>query len=165
MKTFSELDRIAKQFNDCTLPHDLWSHEAHLKVGIWHLLNYSFDEALKLLRKRIRAYNDCNGTPNTDDSGYHETVTRFFLILINERLQQGFSKSGNEASVNELLESLADPQLILGYYSKAVLFSVDARRTWIKPDLRPLDDGCPDASRKEQRNQTLESKRYLKASF
>jgi hypothetical protein len=34
------------------------------------------------MRDGIRRFNDAVGTPNTDDSGYHDTLTWFWVSLI-----------------------------------------------------------------------------------
>ncbi|MCA3571140.1 MAG: hypothetical protein IOD07_27765, partial [Bradyrhizobium sp.] len=50
------------------------------------------------------------------------------------------------ASVNALLEGpLGRRDHLLGYWSKALLFSVAARRGWVEPDLRPLEAGAAPA--------------------
>ena len=79
-------NQIAAAFCSRTLPKAQWTHEAHLRVGLWHLLNHSAEEALRLMRQRIKTYNLATGGQNTDDAGYHETITRFFLRRIEHFL-------------------------------------------------------------------------------
>ena len=56
-----------------------WTHEAHLLVALWHLHNHAVDEATCLLRARIISYNVAVGTENSSASGYHETMTLFWI--------------------------------------------------------------------------------------
>ena len=42
----SSTEELVEKFRSRTLPKQEWTHEAHLKVGIWHLLHYSPDESL-----------------------------------------------------------------------------------------------------------------------
>ena len=35
------------------------------------------------LRRAIRAYNEATGTPNTSTSGYHETLTRYYVQAVH----------------------------------------------------------------------------------
>ncbi|MGB0175731.1 MAG: hypothetical protein ACPF9D_01105, partial [Owenweeksia sp.] len=63
------------------LPKPEWTHEAHLVVAIWYSSLYPFEEALSLVRQNITAHNESVGTPNTDTEGYHETITRFWLMV------------------------------------------------------------------------------------
>jgi hypothetical protein len=86
--------------------------------------------ALEHLRTAIRSYNESVGTANTDTDGYHETITRYYV--------------GAVAAVRDLplADVLAHPTCsrtaALDHWSRDLLFSVDARRHWIEPDLHPL---------------------------
>ena len=55
------IERLAREFCDCTLPYAEWTHAAHLRVGLWHLLHYSPSESLNRLRSGIREYNAACG--------------------------------------------------------------------------------------------------------
>jgi len=54
---------------------------------LWHLLRHPAEEALWLLRDRIQRYNVSTGVMNTDQAGYHETITRFYVWVINRFLR------------------------------------------------------------------------------
>ena len=77
-----ETDRIVREFIARTLPKNEWTHQAHLRVGLWHALQYPDAAALDLLRARISAYNEATGVANTAQSGYHETITRFYVRCV-----------------------------------------------------------------------------------
>ena len=68
------------------MPKAEWTHEAHLRVGLWHLLRYPEGEALRRLRDGIRRYNTACGVAKTEASGYHETITRFCVRVIGRFL-------------------------------------------------------------------------------
>jgi hypothetical protein len=125
-----------------TLPKPAWTHVAHLRVGLWHVRRLGEAAALRALRERIRAYNEAVGTANTDSSGYHETLTVFYVRLIADFLE----RSGAEADrADEELEASLIAQcgardLPLEYYSRDRLFSVEARRAWVTPDLKPIGE-------------------------
>ncbi len=40
------------------------------------------------LRNAIKKYNVACGVENTETQGYHETITRFYVCLINQFIQQ-----------------------------------------------------------------------------
>lgn len=131
-------ERLAEQFIAKTLPPAEWTHHAHLKVGLWHVLEHGPDEALRLLRERIRDYNEATGVVNSDESGYHETITRFWVHRID-----GFLRRADRAApIDELAASLiaesGNKRLLRAFYSQERLESVAARREWVEPDLRPL---------------------------
>lgn len=86
----------------------------------------------------IRAYNASVGGVNDDAQGYHHTITLFFLRRI-DRFLAPFTSEGSGARATRLLASpLSAPDYVLGYYSKERLFSVDARRGWLEPDMKAL---------------------------
>lgn len=134
----NEIVAFVESFENCSLPKPCWTHAAHLVVGLWHVLHYPPDEALNRLRHRIRVYNEASGVANTDRGGYHETVTRFFVTALGEFLAAHPPEQRELPDlVAALLSSpLADKEFPLRYYSRELLFSVQARREWVEPDLR-----------------------------
>jgi hypothetical protein len=141
--TRHEVAEFISLFESGLLPRARWTHRGHLVAGFWYLNLHAFDEALRVVRARIRRHNEAVGTPNTDSSGYHETLTRAFLTGIGaHRLEhEGLPF---EASLAALLASpLTDSRWPLTFYSSERLFSVEARRQWVEPDLEPLPTGAP----------------------
>ena len=134
----TETDRIARQFLDATLPLEEWSHHAHLRVGLWHLLHYSAAEALDRLRVGIRSYNAACGVANTDTSGYHETITRLYVVLIAHFLDQRDYTEPVDELAFDLIEAIGDTKLPFTYYSRERLMSKEARRRWVEPDIRSV---------------------------
>jgi hypothetical protein len=133
-----DTERLAAALIDRTLPKRQWTHEAHLRAGLWHLLNHTEAEALELLRTRIRAYNESTGVANTEVSGYHETVTRFYLRVIGKFLDAADAARPIDELADELIAKYGARDLPLRHYSRERLFSPQARRSWMDPDLQPL---------------------------
>lgn len=134
-------DRLAREFTDRSLPCEEWTHEAHLRVGLWHVVRYGETEALDRLRRGIRSYNGVCGVENTDTSGYHETTTRFYVKLIGHFLATRDTGEPIDSLSHDLISALGDKQLPFDYYSRERLMSVEARRAWLEPDLRPMPSG------------------------
>jgi hypothetical protein len=112
---------------------------AHLTVGLWHARNFGPDEALERVRAGIKRYNVACGTENTESRGYHETLTRFYMTVIGRFLAESTDGDDLLALANSLIEQLGDRQLPLTYYTRERLMSVEARRSWVEPDLRAVD--------------------------
>ncbi len=136
--TPSRTERIAQGFNDRSLPHAEWNHEAHLRVGLWHVLRYPPDVALNHLRTRIRAYNEACGVENSDTSGYHETITRAYVVLIADFVGSRSRNEPLEQLADALVDALGSRDLLLEYFSRSRLMSPRARRTWVEPDCMGL---------------------------
>ena len=134
----TETERIARGLIDRTLQKSEWTHHAHLRAGLWHVAEHGPIVALELLRPRIASYNESVGTANTDTSGYHETITRFYVIVIDRFLSTADRSLDLDALAEQLIDAHGDRRLPLHHYSESRLFSPVARRSWVEPDLRPI---------------------------
>ena len=119
----------------CTLPHDEWTHEAHLAACLW-LVRECPDLALETeLPGIIRAYNESVGGVNDDSQGYHETLTQFYLGEVRAHHAE-YPQLDLVDAVNTLLSGLRGARhWPLRFYSPSRLFSVEARRCHLLPDL------------------------------
>ena len=141
--TVAEIESFIQDFEARRLPKARWTHCAHLVAGFWYLSRHDMTQALDMVRSRIRNHNESVGTPNTDSSGYHETITRLYMTAIAAHIEL-HNILPLERSLSILLASpLATSDWPLRYYTRERLFSTHARRNWVEPDLRPLR---PDSS-------------------
>lgn len=134
-----DINLIAIQFENKKLLKEHWTHNAHFAVAFVYLEKYkTVQNTLPKIRESIKTYNEFVGTNNTDISGYHETLTVFWLTIINE--YNLFKNINNISSTyNEFIQTIcANSEFPLNFYSKELLFSKLARRNWIEPDLIPL---------------------------
>ena len=135
----ADIESLATRFAASTLPHEEWTHLAHLTVGLWHVDRYSKEEALARLRSGIRKLNDSHGTINSASSGYHETITRVYVQLLAEFNGRYATQEPLPDRVNRLCKSkLAQKDALLNFYSRTALMSEKARARWVAPDLAPI---------------------------
>ena len=132
-------DKLAEAFCARTLPKPEWTHAAHLRVGLWHLLRWPADEAMNRLRDGIKLYNESVGGLNTDTSGYHETITRFYVLTIANFLATRDSTRPIDELADELITQHGDKDLPLRHWTRDRLMSSPARHAWLAPDLLPID--------------------------
>ena len=86
-----------------------------------------------------QTYNVAVGGVNDDTSGYHETITQAYLAAIRAfvaALPAGIADSQAVACL--LATPMGDKTWPLTFWSRERLFSVQARRGWVEPDLAPL---------------------------
>lgn len=138
--TITAIELLVERFQARTLPKEEWTHEAHLIVALWHLKEYDKDTATCLLRAGIINYNLAVGTPNTGNSGYHETITLFWIRLMGLFVEKNKELNMSELVTKFLLSGYAKPAILFDYYSKDLLFSTAARANWVKPDIRSIGD-------------------------
>ncbi|CAN5207432.1 hypothetical protein BH10PLA2_BH10PLA2_10880 [soil metagenome] len=129
---------LAAAFHDQTLPKAQWTHQAHLKVGLWTLLQFPAEDSLNRLRHGIRTYNEAIGGTNTATSGYHETITAFYVQVIDRFLASVDRTRSPDELADELIKLYGDKELPLQYWSKEKLMSSEARLAWVEPDRCPL---------------------------
>ena len=133
-----EIATIANGLVDRTLPKAAWTHAAHFAAVLWMLAHCAPEEVNDMLPDLIRAYNEATGTANTDSSGYHETITRASIRAARHFL--GDNAGGQLFAIcNALMASpLGKSDWLLVHWSRKRLFSAEARRAWIEPDLKAL---------------------------
>jgi hypothetical protein len=135
--TDSDIARIGQGMESRTLPKSEWTHAAHFAAALW-LLTRPGRDAFAEMPALIRAYNVSVGGENTDTAGYHETITQASLRGARAHLDAS-PAAGLSAVLDELLAGdLGRSDWLLTYWSKERLFSVDARRAWVEPNLQPL---------------------------
>ena len=133
-----ELAAIAAGVIDLSLPKPRWTHRAHFAAALWLLARRPDLDLSRVMPGLIRTYNEATGVANTDTDGYHETITQASLraaaAFLRPRAHEPLF-----VVLNTLMESpLGRPDWPLAYWTKARLFSVEARRRWVEPDIEPL---------------------------
>ena len=123
-----------------TLPRDAWTHEAHLAACSWLVRDRANIDIERELPAIISAYNIACGGVNDDAQGYHETITQVYIAGVRAHLAEVATDLPLYEAVNRLLLSPRGTRdLPLRFYSKELLFSVPARRTFVPPDRLSLD--------------------------
>ena len=135
----AEIEHIGEGLLARSLPREEWTHEAHLGATTW-LLTRRPDIAIDgELPGIIRRYNESVGGVNDDTQGYHETITRVFLHGVRLFLAEADLSEPLHELINELLLSpMGRREWPLRFYSAERLFTVEARRRFVPPDLAAL---------------------------
>jgi len=132
----TEIEHLGEGLLARTLKREEWTHEAHLAATTYLLLRRPDVDLDTELPGIIHRFNESVGGVNSDAEGYHETITRAFLHGVRLFLAEADPKEPLHELVNELLLSpMGKRDWPLRFYSPARLFSVEARRTFIAPDL------------------------------
>jgi len=138
--TEPEIDAFLLAFESGTLPKARWTHAAHIFTGACFVHQLGESAAIDHTRRCIRRYNEAVGGLNTETSGYHETVTLFWIKLL-ACLQSATTESLSRLNFATLaVERFASDRDILGrFYDFDVINSVEARRAWVSPTLRAIE--------------------------
>ena len=135
--TLESIKNFVKRFSCGNLKESEWTHQAHFVVALWYLLQKPLPEVMQIFPGLIKNNNTALGIPNNDERGYHETITRFYLLKIHEYTANNHFNSLCIEAFTKLLDSeLIDKKYLLRFYSPELLFSVKARKEWCEPDLK-----------------------------
>lgn len=122
------------------LPRASWTHEAHLAAIVCILVEHPDIDADINMRAIISGYNAAVGGVNDDTQGYHDSMTHVWI-----KVARAYCAAHPGLPLIDLANGLiasadGDRNVPLRYYSRDRLFSVQARREFIAPDLAPLPD-------------------------
>jgi hypothetical protein len=129
---------IGRGVLDRTLPKSAWTHSAHVAAAIWMLRCRPDLDASIALPQAIRAYNESTGVANTEASGYHETITQASLRAARAFVGRDASMLLFEICNAALASPLGRSDWLLRYWTRPRLFSREARKRWVAPDIRDL---------------------------
>jgi hypothetical protein len=133
-KDDKEVKELVRAFEGCTIHPAEFKHYQHLAIALWYVANFSYDEATVKVRTGIQKLAAAYGK-----SGYHETITLFWLAIVREFCARSHSHSIADLA-NNLAFECADKNLIRNHYSEELLTSDRAKHGWVAPDLKPLAD-------------------------
>jgi hypothetical protein len=125
-------------FTSAALPASEWTHRAHLRVAWLYLDRHALDEAHVLMRVGIIRLNAFHGLVETPARGYHETLTRAWLVLV-AALRARDRKASSVEFVDAYVDRLGK-DAVMAHYSRDRVTSVRARAMVVEPDIAPLPD-------------------------
>jgi len=124
-------DELYDAFTATALPADQFHHEQHVRVAWLFVCRHGMPAAIGEFSEAIKRFAAAKGAHGL----YHETITWAFLLIINERqVRHPASTWADFAKVNADLLSWK-PSILERYYSKPLLISDPARRSFVMPDL------------------------------
>ncbi len=140
------LDDAAFQaaFEDARLTLPEWDHLSHLRAARLLLERLPLSAAIDEMRERIVALNRANRVLESEQSGYHETLTVAFMHLVADAWVRDPGVSSLDFCIRH--PQLSDERVILRHYSPAVLWTPEARAGFVPPDRLPLPGALSIAS-------------------
>ncbi len=134
LQTPAALDAFVADWRAHRLRREDWTHGAH--VGVCAYFAFDHDEAatLAIMRPGIRTFNESIGGQNTATSGYHETITRLWVMAIAAHLRERPAASRFEAACSATARFDSPGELLRECYSYDVVADTRARAEWVPPD-------------------------------
>ena len=120
---------LLEGFESCTLPNGSFHHPDHVHVVWSYLKRMSFPAALERFQQSLKRFAAHHGKPGL----YHETITCAYVVLVNQRMQDG--ETWEEFCVQNRDILAWKPSILDSYYRTETLQSDLARRVFVLPDL------------------------------
>jgi hypothetical protein len=123
---------FVEAFENCTLRPENFHHADHVRLAWLYLNQFDGVEAEQRFREGLVKLAAHFGVPEK----FHLTMTLAWLRAVQERIVPEEETSFEDwiAGHPELL----DKNLLLDYYSKERLSSLEARANWLEPDRKAL---------------------------
>ncbi len=105
-------------------------HRDHIRMAWLYLQRDGWDAGYHKIQSGLKHFARVAGVPDK----YHETITRFWALLVWHGIQQ----NSDITTLDDFVEAfpiVLDKDAIMRHYSREVLFAQTARQTWIEPDL------------------------------
>ncbi len=148
-----EIERVIDGFEAETLKLADWHHREHLIVATHYLTRSGGEEGVEVIRAGIQRYNASQGIEQTPTSGYHDTLTIFLARGIAAFLATLPADLDVAARVEHVVTQFGDfmiRRVGLRYFTRERINSETARRGWVEPDVRPMEEwlrDCREAGR------------------
>jgi hypothetical protein len=107
-QTEQEIDAVVAGFEQCTTGKSDFTHLSHLTVAVYYLRHSSPDQALQKMRGGLFRFLDHNGVGRAK---YDEQLTRSWISLIQDVIEQLDPKLSLVATTNIVLERLGDSRI------------------------------------------------------
>jgi len=131
------LQRFVEEWKAGRLPKAEWTHAAHVAMAGYFAFDHAAAATFAIMKAGILHHNTSVGTANTEDNGYHETLTRFWSSEIGEFVRTGHFASRLEAVRAAVSAFGSDRDRFRLFYSFDVVRDRQARREWVAPDREP----------------------------
>jgi len=129
----SEVQVIVEGFEGCQFKLEEFTHARHLTVAVWYLLHFDAYDALVRMRTSLQTFIAQHGR-----QGYHETITRFWMELIGNYLNEVSEDVSLIDRVNRVIARFGSKDILFEYYTRERVMSEKAKREWVEPDLKCL---------------------------
>jgi hypothetical protein len=123
--------QFLQQFESATLSS--FPHADHIRMAWLYLRRDGWDEGYTQIQAGLKHFATVLGVADK----YHETITRFWALLIQHCIEDQPDIEDFTAFI-KAYPILLDQTAMNRHYSDAVLWGTDARQMWVIPDLIPM---------------------------
>jgi hypothetical protein len=122
-----------KAFEDAKL--SAFPHQDHIRMAWLYLQKDGWEGGYAKIQSGIKHFATSLGQADK----YHESITRFWALLVYHCIQARAEISDFE-EFEAAYPILFDKGSIYKHYSRDYLFSAEARQNWLEPDILPMPE-------------------------
>ena len=115
------------------LPAD-FNHAAHVRLAYTCLCGNDIDGAISTMKTALLAFLNRNGI---SENKYHDTLTGAWVMAVDHFMKTR-APTESAAAFMRANPELLDSKIMLTHYSAEVLFSAEARVSFVAPDIQPI---------------------------
>jgi hypothetical protein len=131
----SPADRAFRaEFERCAYPPAAFDHRAHIRLAYAYLCDHDTDTAYEAVRGALLAFLTHH---NVGISKYHDTITRAWIMAVRHFMELTPAAGSADDFIAQNPQML-DARIMMTHYSAELLFSDEARRRFVAPDLDPI---------------------------
>jgi len=126
---------FTNRVESCQFPVADFDHRAHLRLAYVYLSEDDVDTAVEKMRDALVRLLTANEIEPA--AKYHETLTKAWILAVHHFM----SLTNGSASADEFIDKnpeMLDASIMLTHYSAEALFSDEARKSFVQPDLDPI---------------------------
>lgn len=124
-----------EQFENQTLPPELFNHHGHLRLAWLYLQRYPLQQAIEKVTTGISAYASSLGAKDKFQHTLTEAIVR--IMALRKAQSHADTLESYLADNYDLVDSIGS--VVGTYYSQELLNSEQARSGFMSPDLAPFD--------------------------
>ncbi len=128
--------KFMSEAESCSFPVDAFDHRAHLRLAYIYLVrDGNTRAATQAMRKTLIQLLESIGVDPS--AKFHETMTEAWIKAVYHFM----NNTERALCANEFIDQhpqMLDSSIMLSHYSAEVLFSNDARKSFIEPDLEAI---------------------------
>jgi hypothetical protein len=121
----------------CVFPVSEFDHRAHIRLAYVYLVeNNNTRQSVQLMRGALMGLLEQAGIDPA--AKYHETLTEAWIRAVHHFMNRTDS-SNSAGDFIEQYPEILDSKIMFTHYSAELLFSPEARQSFVEPNLDPIN--------------------------
>lgn len=127
-------EAFVRAFEACQTAPAEFDHAAHVRLAYAYLCGSDVETAVARMKQALLAFLAHIGA---GEGKYHETITRAWVMAVAHFMAEG-PPCESAVVFSAAHPQLLDSKIMLTHYSAQVLFSPEARRGFVGPDIQSI---------------------------